>query len=110
MENSIYQHKMRTKKSHPKNIQRTPNFMFVRRVIRSCNTLEELSMAEKMIWQFATIVHKDDFKSAYDLQNIHDKKKLELEEMGMSALAHIKYQEQGRIQKRKISMNKYKAI
>lgn len=62
----------------PKNIQRNSNYMFVRRVLRSCENMNQLSMAEKMIWQYATIVSTSDMKSAMDLQNIFETKLSEL--------------------------------
>lgn len=76
-----------------KNIKRSPNFMFVRRVLRSCDTLEQLSMAEKMIWQFTTLVSPA-MMDAEDLQQIHDEKKFELETRGISDVVHSMYNQE----------------
>lgn len=61
-----------------KNTKRSSNYMFVRRVLKSCDKIDHLEMAEKMIWQYATNVRIDDPKSAEDLMDIYNEKKIEL--------------------------------
>lgn len=61
-----------------KNTKRSSNYMFVRRVLKSCKKIDHLEMAEKMIWQYATNVRIDDSKSAEDLMKIYNDKKREL--------------------------------
>lgn len=67
--------------------------MFVRRVLKSSKTLEQLSMAEKMIWQFTTIVSPA-MIDAEDLQKIHNDKKFELETKGISDMVHSMYNQE----------------